>query len=119
MGANGVKVELDREACIGNGMCRAAAPSVFGADPEGLATLVDPEAAALEALLDAAASCPVGAIGIRDAKTNDLARLDAVLELWRGREIQVAAIDLTAPGEAVLTMRNRKKAAVSTPLRQS
>jgi len=55
----------------------------------------------------------------RDAKTDDLARLDAVLELWRGREIQVAAIDLTAPGEAVLTMRNRKKAAASTPLRQS
>ncbi len=55
----------------------------------------------------------------RDAKSDDLARLDAVLELWRGREIQVAAIDLTAPGEAVLTMRNRKKAAASSPLRQS
>ena len=53
------------------------------------------------------------------ARGEDLARLDAVLELWRGREIQVAAIDLTAPGEAVLTMRNRKKAPASPALRTS
>jgi hypothetical protein len=54
-----------------------------------------------------------------EARGDDLARLDAVLELWRGREIQVAAIDLTAPGEAVLTMRNRKKATVHPSLRTS
>ena len=54
-----------------------------------------------------------------EARIEDFARLDAVLELWRGREIQVAAIDLTAPGEAVLTMRNRKKAAAHPSLRAS
>jgi hypothetical protein len=54
-----------------------------------------------------------------EARSEDFARLDAVLELWRGREIQVAAIDLTAPGEAVLTMRNRKKATAHPSLRTS
>ena len=54
-----------------------------------------------------------------EAKNEDLARLAAVLELWRGREVQVAAIDLTLPGEAVLTMRNRKKAAATPSLRTS
>ena len=33
-----------------------------------------------------------------EAKNEDLARLAAVLELWRGREVQVAAIDLSLPG---------------------
>jgi cell division septal protein FtsQ len=54
-----------------------------------------------------------------EPRGEDFVRLDAVLDLWRGREIQVAAIDLTAPGEAVLTMRNRKKAAAHPSLRAS
>ena len=54
-----------------------------------------------------------------EAGSDDFARLDAVLDLWRGREIQVAAIDLTAPGEAVLTMRNPKKAAAHPSVRAS
>ncbi|MGH7857216.1 MAG: hypothetical protein ACREQY_07760, partial [Candidatus Binatia bacterium] len=32
-------------------------------------------------------------------------RLSAVLDLWRGREMQVAAVDLTVPGQAVLRLR--------------
>jgi cell division protein FtsQ len=54
-----------------------------------------------------------------ETRSDDFARLDAVLDLWRGREMQVAAIDLTAPGEAVLTMRNRKKAAARPSVRAS
>jgi len=38
-----------------------------------------------------------------------LARLASVLELWRGRESQVAAIDLSLPGQAVLRLRNPKR----------
>jgi len=36
---------------------------------------------------------------------DDFARLSAVLGLWRGREAQLASIDLSLPGEAVLKLR--------------
>jgi hypothetical protein len=39
------------------------------------------------------------------ACADDFARLSAVLGLWRGREAQLAAIDLSLPGEAVLKLR--------------
>jgi hypothetical protein len=39
------------------------------------------------------------------ACADDFARLSAVLALWRGREAQLAAIDLSLPGEAVLKLR--------------
>jgi cell division protein FtsQ len=65
------------------------------------------------------AGTPLAVRFANEARNEDFARLDAVLDLWKGREIQVAAIDLTAPGEAVLTMRNRKKAAAHPSLRAS
>jgi cell division protein FtsQ len=40
-----------------------------------------------------------------DVDPEQFARLSTVLELWRGREIQVAAVDLTVPGQAVLRLR--------------
>jgi POTRA domain, FtsQ-type len=39
------------------------------------------------------------------ADADDFARLSAVLGLWRGREAQLASIDLSLPGEAVLKLR--------------
>jgi hypothetical protein len=36
---------------------------------------------------------------------DDFARLSSVLGLWRGREAQLASIDLSLPGEAVLKLR--------------
>ena len=39
------------------------------------------------------------------AAAEDFERLAAVLGLWRGREAQLAAIDLSLPGEAVLKLR--------------
>jgi cell division protein FtsQ len=39
------------------------------------------------------------------ASADDFTRLSAVLGLWRGREAQLEAIDLSVPGEAVLKLR--------------
>jgi hypothetical protein len=44
-----------------------------------------------------------------EAEKEDFARLSSVLELWRGREAQVAAIDLSLPGQAVLKLDRRRK----------
>jgi cell division protein FtsQ len=41
----------------------------------------------------------------RRAGEREFAELSAVLEIWRGREAHVAAIDLTVPGQAVLRLR--------------
>lgn len=41
----------------------------------------------------------------RELDAEQFARLDTVLTLWRGREAQVAGVDLTVPGQAVLRLR--------------
>ncbi|HZQ63962.1 MAG TPA: ferredoxin [Gaiellaceae bacterium] len=56
------RIRLDRELCIGAGTCAKVAPGVFALDDEELARVVDPEAASTDAILDAAARCPTGAI---------------------------------------------------------
>jgi hypothetical protein len=54
------------------------------------------------------AGTPLSVRFTAEARADDFARLSAVLELWRGREAQVAAIDLSVPGEAVLKLRRKK-----------
>jgi cell division septal protein FtsQ len=55
-----------------------------------------------------AAGTPMSVRFPAEARPEDFARLSAVLDLWRGREAQVAAIDLSLPGEAVLRLRGGK-----------
>lgn len=61
-----VKIEVDRETCIGNGMCCALAPAFFELTSEGELTILKagPADAHRAEVEDAAASCPVGAIKI-------------------------------------------------------
>ncbi|MBI2962708.1 MAG: FtsQ-type POTRA domain-containing protein [Deltaproteobacteria bacterium] len=51
-----------------------------------------------------------------EAGAEDFARLGTVLEIWRGREAQLAVIDLSLPGEAVLRLRGAKRGAPRFPL---
>ena len=64
-----------------------------------------------EELVVFAAGTPLAVRFATETKAEDFARLAAVLELWRGREAQVAAIDLSLPGQAVLKLQRRSKAA--------
>lgn len=66
-----MRIELNRSACIGNGMCCAVAPRYFELDQQGELTVLhdqvdDGDEAVVE---DAAASCPVGAIILHRADT--------------------------------------------------
>jgi cell division septal protein FtsQ len=63
-----------------------------------------------EELVVFAAGTPLAVRFATEAKAEDFARLSAVLELWRGREARVAAIDLSLPGQAVLKLQRRSKA---------
>jgi len=59
-----MKIEADRDVCIGAGMCVMTAEEVFDQDDEGIVVVLDaevsPEHAA--AVARAVASCPSGAL---------------------------------------------------------
>jgi ferredoxin len=65
-------IALDRAACIGSGSCAALLPERFGLDGPA-ARVRDPEAGEPdETLLDAADSCPAGAITVTDTASGEV-----------------------------------------------
>jgi ferredoxin len=67
----GLEIEIDRELCYGFGDCVASAPAVFELDDDEKATVVDPNGAGRDDLVEAASNCPVNAITIRDPATGE------------------------------------------------
>ena len=63
---NRIRVEVDRDLCIGSGDCVSTAPEVFELDDDGKAVVLDPDGAPVEEVLDAAQNCPVTAIFVAD-----------------------------------------------------
>lgn len=61
-----MKIEVDRELCIGAAPCVAVAGGVFQLDDEGKAYVVDPKGADDDTILLAAQACPVLAIKLFD-----------------------------------------------------
>ena len=68
----GLVIEVDRELCYGFGDCVASQPNVFQLDDDEKAVVVDPNGAAKDDLVDAAANCPVTAITITDAASGEV-----------------------------------------------
>jgi ferredoxin len=63
---NRVAIEVDRALCYGFGDCVDTVPAVFALDEEDTAIVLDPDAAPLDDILEAAQNCPVDAIIITD-----------------------------------------------------
>jgi ferredoxin len=66
-------VSVDKEGCIGAGVCTAIASQSFELDEEGKAVIlkgIDQDNK--EAILDAAKACPVAAIIIKDKEGNQV-----------------------------------------------
>lgn len=59
---HGVTLQIDHELCSGFGDCVETAPDAFNLNDDNLAVLVDLEETPLDALVQAAESCPVSAI---------------------------------------------------------
>lgn len=62
-----MEIIIDRPKCCGAGQCVMAAPEVFDQDEEGVAFLIAENAPYddhLDAIREAIASCPTGAISI-------------------------------------------------------
>ncbi|MFB4426509.1 ferredoxin [Streptomyces sp. QL37] len=58
--------EVDREQCMGSGMCAGMAPDLYALDDEDRARPVRERIAPDERALDAADSCPAAAILVRE-----------------------------------------------------
>jgi len=63
---NRVAIEVDRALCYGFGDCVDTVPAVFALDEEDTAIVLDPDAAPLDDVVEAAQNCPVDAIIIVD-----------------------------------------------------
>lgn len=63
---HGLRVEIDRDLCVGFGDCLDVAPEAFELDEENVAVFTRPEEVDRERLLEACRSCPVDAITARD-----------------------------------------------------
>ncbi|MDK2919048.1 MAG: ferredoxin [Candidatus Petromonas sp.] len=63
-----MKVKVDKDTCIGCGMCEGICPKVFKMNSEGTAdvTVENPDGEAKECAKEAADSCPVEAIIIEE-----------------------------------------------------
>ena len=66
------RIEIDRSLCSGFGSCVKDAPDVFALDGESVATLLVAETDN-EVVLDAAGSCPMGAIAVYEVETGEQA----------------------------------------------
>ena len=59
-----MRIEINREVCMGSGNCLFWAPGVFDLDDEGIAIVVDPTGAPEDKILLAVDGCPTRAITI-------------------------------------------------------
>jgi ferredoxin len=63
-GTNPPVIAIDRELCMGSGMCLVYASGTFAHDDETKAIVVDPSGDPLEALMTAVEACPTGALRV-------------------------------------------------------
>ena len=61
------RIEIDRSLCSGFGSCAELAPGRFVLGPDGIAVVHEGETDD-DAVLEAAASCPMGAIAVYDER---------------------------------------------------
>jgi ferredoxin len=65
------RIEIDREACVGDGACCDSAPGTFELDDDTIAVVKSPEGDPPETILEAAQGCPTDAIVLFDAETGE------------------------------------------------
>ena len=64
MGEPRYSIEIDRDVCMGSGVCVVYAARTFDIDDDTKSTVVDPAGDPLEQIRAAAAGCPTGAITV-------------------------------------------------------
>lgn len=65
------RIEINRDVCVGDGLCREHAPDTFKIDPDQKVVVVDPGGDRPEYIKDAAKRCRMEAITLFDALTGE------------------------------------------------
>jgi ferredoxin len=60
------EIVVDRELCMGSGMCIVYAPGTFAHDDETKAVVVDPAGDPIESIRNAVQACPTSAISLTE-----------------------------------------------------
>ncbi|MGQ9524672.1 MAG: ferredoxin [Armatimonadota bacterium] len=66
-----MKIRIDRDTCIGEGLCVSTCPGVFDLDEEEKCYVVDPNGGDEACIREAAEACPVQAIILEDEETGE------------------------------------------------
>lgn len=66
------KIKIIRDRCIGSGLCVDVAPNTLELDGDGIPVVTNATGDDDDAVLDAARTCPVGCIELRDASGNQV-----------------------------------------------
>jgi ferredoxin len=61
---SGVSINVDRDVCIGSGMCVVYAPATFDQDGEAKAYVRDGSSESPEVIESAVEACPTGALSL-------------------------------------------------------
>jgi ferredoxin len=61
-------ITVDRERCMGSGMCIVYAPGTFAHDDQAKAIVVDPAGDAIDAIRTAVEACPTSALRLLEDK---------------------------------------------------
>ena len=67
-----LEVTVDHTKCVGNGTCLTIATHTFEHNWDRQSTVIDPNGDPPELILEAAETCPVSAISVRDAETGEV-----------------------------------------------
>jgi ferredoxin len=59
-----IRIEIDRDKCVGSGNCVFWAPGTFDLDDEGQSVVIDPDGETEERIRVAAEGCPAQAITV-------------------------------------------------------
>ncbi|MEW6747506.1 MAG: ferredoxin [Planctomycetota bacterium] len=68
---DGLKITIDRDACIGDGACCEEAPATFELDGDEIAVVKSDSKDSRETIIDAAKNCPTDAIIIEDRESGE------------------------------------------------
>jgi ferredoxin len=59
-------IRIDRDRCIGSGMCSVYAPATFSQDDEAKVIVIDPAGDDADAIRNAIEACPTRALRLTD-----------------------------------------------------
>jgi ferredoxin len=66
-----LRITVDHNKCVGSTTCINTAQATFALDESGKSSVVNPQGDSEAIILEAAESCPVGAITVEDVETGE------------------------------------------------